>query len=160
MAILPPPVGDEPVGEDDHVACLLLAVDDDVTEPVIVDPCHDRERTARGTRWSRAGCRSFLYVASSSFTRPTRCALRRRPRTPPARRSQLLATTGSSTRARSASVGAVAPRLRFHLFAQLPRFDLPRVSSYPRIQFLDGTDRCRPSVSKEMALVRVVGLRS
>jgi hypothetical protein len=68
MAILAPPVGNEPAGEDDHVAGLLLALDDDVTEPVVVDPCHRRQRTAPEPRDRWAGGPALRAV--NLLTRP------------------------------------------------------------------------------------------
>jgi hypothetical protein len=38
MPIRTPPVGEHAVGENDHVAGLLLTVDDDTTEAVALDP--------------------------------------------------------------------------------------------------------------------------
>ena len=38
MPIRTPPVGEHAVGENDHVAGLLLTVDDDMTEAVALDP--------------------------------------------------------------------------------------------------------------------------
>src|SRR5438093_9927224 len=40
VPISPPPVGEHTLGEHDHVARLLLTVDDDVTESVSLDPRH------------------------------------------------------------------------------------------------------------------------
>src|SRR6266540_2273082 len=40
VPISPPPVGDYTLGEHDHVARLLLTVDDEVTESVSLDPRH------------------------------------------------------------------------------------------------------------------------
>src|SRR5205823_3297054 len=40
VPISPPPVGEHTLGEHDHVARLLLTVDDEVTESVSLDPRH------------------------------------------------------------------------------------------------------------------------
>src|SRR6266487_5003813 len=40
VPIRPPPVGEHTLGEHDHVARLLLTVDDEVTESVSLDPRH------------------------------------------------------------------------------------------------------------------------
>jgi hypothetical protein len=40
MSICAPPVGDNATGENDHIASLLLAVDDEMAEPVSLDPRH------------------------------------------------------------------------------------------------------------------------
>src|SRR5215218_3042086 len=82
MPFLPPPLTDHPARQHDHVATVLLAVDDDVPEAVLGDPLHGpplprpelskRNRQAQ-TRVPRAGTRA------PGRGRPRR---RRRPRIP------------------------------------------------------------------------------
>ncbi len=62
VPIRPPPVGEHTLGEHDHVARLLLAVNDEVTELVSLDPRH--RLTSRSSLRS-SPCRAWKMETST-----------------------------------------------------------------------------------------------
>jgi hypothetical protein len=58
VTFLPPPVGDDPAGQDDQVARLLLAVDDDPAEAVVLKPGYAGAPVSTLGRSGSAGCSS------------------------------------------------------------------------------------------------------
>src|SRR5437773_7537038 len=64
VPIRPPPVGEQTLGEDDHVARLLLTLDDEVTESVSLDPRH--RLTSRSSLRS-SPCRAWKMETLTSI---------------------------------------------------------------------------------------------
>ena len=62
VPVLPPPVGQDPLGEHDHILRLLLAVDKDAAEAVPLDARHRRKSRGGGNAPPAASASVRAYL--------------------------------------------------------------------------------------------------